>query len=85
MNKMEEETKAAAKKQLSDEGLADVSGGRQSVWNQKKSKHKCPFCGQLSDFEDSDWDQIAPTRSVRCSKCRGSYPKFRWDPMAAEI
>lgn len=85
LNEMEEETGAAEKELLTDEELADVSGGSRNVWNSKKSRHKCPFCGHPSFFEDMEWEQMAPTLPIRCSKCRSSYPKLRWDPMPTRL
>ena len=81
----EEEINASGRELLSNEELSDVNGGVGNVWDRKKSAHRCPFCGNPTLFEDWEWERMAPTRGIRCDKCRNSYPKLRWDPESARI
>ena len=81
----EQEINASGKGLLSDEELSDVNGGDGKGWNRKKSAHRCPFCGNPTVFEDWEWARMAPTRGIRCNKCRNAYPKFRWDPESERI
>ena len=64
---------------LSDEELAEVSGGkRSSVMEMDKHKHYCPICENPIEIEDWEWNRKRGNSMVHCDKCRNSYPKSQW-------